>query len=58
MARQIYPALALLANWINMALPMAKICLLLLLAAALVAGGCASHSGSREYNPGSGWTPN
>jgi hypothetical protein len=37
---------------------MAKICLLLLLAAALVAGGCASHTGSREYNPGQGWTPN
>jgi len=37
---------------------MAKICLLLLLAAALVAAGCASHTGSREYNPGQGWTPN
>jgi len=37
---------------------MAKICLLVLLAAMLVAGGCCSHSGSREYTPGQGWTPN
>jgi hypothetical protein len=37
---------------------MAKICLLLLLAAALVAGGCASHTGSREFVPGQGWVPN
>jgi hypothetical protein len=37
---------------------MRKICLLLLLAAAVIAGGCASHTGSREYTPGEGWTPN
>ncbi len=38
---------------------MSKLCLLLLLAAALVAAGCASeHSGSREFIPGKGWVPN
>jgi hypothetical protein len=37
---------------------MAKIYLILLLLAAVIAGGCASHSGSREYTPGEGWTPN
>jgi hypothetical protein len=38
---------------------MSKICLLLLLAALLVAVGCASPpSGSREYIPGKGWVPN
>jgi hypothetical protein len=38
---------------------MSKLCLLVLLAAALLAGGCASpHSGSREYIPGKGWVPN
>ena len=38
---------------------MAKICMLLLLLATLVAAsGCKSHSGSREYIPGKGWVPN
>ena len=37
---------------------MSKLCLLLLLVATLVAAGCATHSGSREYIPGKGWVPN
>jgi len=37
---------------------MSKLCLALLLALSLIAGGCASHSGSREYLPGKGWVPN
>jgi len=37
---------------------MSKLCLLLLLAGLLLASGCASHSGSREYIPGKGWVPN
>ncbi len=37
---------------------MVKICMLLLLALALVAAGCASEdSGSREFIPGQGWVP-
>jgi hypothetical protein len=36
---------------------MSKIVVLLVLVAALVmASGCKSHSGSREYTPGKGWT--
>jgi uncharacterized lipoprotein YajG len=36
---------------------MTKLCLLLLLAAALI-GGCATEpSGSREFIPGKGWEP-
>jgi hypothetical protein len=38
---------------------MSKLCvLLLLLAAMLVASGCRTHSGSREFIPGKGWVPN
>jgi hypothetical protein len=39
---------------------MSKLCLLFLLAVTLVVsvGGCAHHSGSREYIPGKGWVPN
>jgi len=37
---------------------MSKLCLLLLLAAALAGAGCATHSGSREYLPDKGWVPN
>jgi hypothetical protein len=40
---------------------MSKFCLVLLLLTlltVLVAAGCASHSGSREYIPGKGWVPN
>jgi hypothetical protein len=37
---------------------MSKLCLLLLLALVMVAGGCANHSGSREFVPGKGWVPN
>jgi len=37
---------------------MSKLCLLLVLAAMLVAAGCATQSGSREYIPGKGWVPN
>ena len=38
---------------------MSKLCLLLLLLAAmLVAVGCKTHSGSRDYIPGKGWVPN
>jgi hypothetical protein len=38
---------------------MSKLCLLLILVAALVAAGCASpSSGSRDYIPGKGWVPN
>jgi hypothetical protein len=38
---------------------MAKIyVLILLLAALVVASGCKTHSGSREYVPGKGWVPN
>jgi len=37
---------------------MSKICILILLAAALVAAGCSSTDpGSREYIPGKGWVP-
>ena len=38
---------------------MRKIILFLLLglAVALLAGGCASDKGSREYIPGKGWVP-
>ena len=38
---------------------MRKIILFLLLglAVALLAGGCASDKGSREYIPGQGWVP-
>jgi len=36
---------------------MSKLCLLLFLAAALLVGGCASNSQSREYIPGKGWVP-
>jgi PBP1b-binding outer membrane lipoprotein LpoB len=32
--------------------------LVMLLALAMVAAGCASSSGSREYIPGKGWVPN
>jgi len=38
---------------------MSKICVLILLLVALVvASGCKSHSGSREYIPSKGWVPN
>ena len=38
---------------------MSKLCLLLILAAALlVAAGCGTSSGSRDYIPGKGWVPN
>jgi hypothetical protein len=38
---------------------MSKLCLLLLLTTLLVgAGGCATHSGSREFSPDKGWVPN
>jgi len=38
---------------------MSKLCLLFLLAALVLAAGCASKpSGSREYIPGKGWVPN
>ncbi len=38
---------------------MAKIVLLLVLVSALVvASGCKTHSGSREFIPGKGWVPN
>lgn len=38
---------------------MSKLCMLILLLAALAVGaGCKSHSGSREYIPGQGWVPN
>jgi predicted small secreted protein len=37
---------------------MSKLCLLLILVVALVAAGCATNSGSREYIPGKGWVPN
>jgi hypothetical protein len=38
---------------------MSKLVLLFLLAAALiVASGCKTHSGSREFMPGKGWVPN
>ena len=36
---------------------MSKVCLLLVLVAALLAAGCATESGSREYIPGKGWEP-
>lgn len=37
---------------------MSKLCLLLLLAATLVAAGCASQPrGDREFIPGKGWVP-
>jgi hypothetical protein len=37
---------------------MSKLCLLLILVVVLVAAGCATHSGSREFIPGKGWVPN
>jgi hypothetical protein len=39
---------------------MRRIALLLLVATALVLGvtACKTHSGSREFIPGKGWTPN
>lgn len=38
---------------------MTKICVLILLLAALVVGvGCKTHSGSRDFIPGKGWVPN
>jgi hypothetical protein len=37
---------------------MSKLCIILVLLAALVIGaGCKSHSGSKEYIPGKGWVP-
>ena len=32
--------------------------LILLVTASLMASGCKSHSGSREFIPGKGWVPN
>jgi len=38
---------------------MSKICAcILLLAALVVASGCKTHPGSREYTPGKGWQQN
>jgi hypothetical protein len=38
---------------------MSKLCLLLMLAVVLlVAAGCSTSSGSRDYIPGKGWVPN
>ncbi len=39
---------------------MSMLCLLLLLAGllVLVATGCTTPSGSRDYIPGKGWVPN
>jgi uncharacterized lipoprotein YajG len=37
---------------------MSKLCLLLVLAALLVAAGCSTSSDSRDYIPGKGWVPN
>ena len=39
---------------------MSKLCLVLLLAAIVLAVGmgCSYSSGSREYIPGKGWVPN
>ncbi len=38
---------------------MSKLCVVLvLLVALLVATGCKTHSGSREFIPGKGWVPN
>jgi hypothetical protein len=38
---------------------MSKLCLLLaIVALLLVANGCSTSSGSREYVPGKGWVPN
>jgi len=37
---------------------MSKLCLLLVLAALLVAAGCGTSSGSRDYVPGKGWFHN
>jgi hypothetical protein len=38
---------------------MSKLCILIVLLAALVIGaGCKTHSGNREYIPGKGWVPN
>jgi hypothetical protein len=37
---------------------MSKLCLLLMLVAALVAAGCSTSSGSRDFIPGKGWVPN
>ena len=36
---------------------MTKLCLLLLLAAALLGGCVTEPSGSREFIPGKGWEP-
>jgi hypothetical protein len=37
---------------------MSKLCLLLLLLVTLLAAGCSTSSGSREYVPGKGWILN
>jgi len=37
---------------------MSKLCLLLALVALLVAAGCSTSSGSRDYIPDKGWVPN
>lgn len=51
-------ALALMQNSTRIR-NMSKFIMLLVLAAALiVASGCSSPSGSREYIPGKGWVPN
>ncbi len=36
---------------------MSKIVLILLVTGLLVAAGCKSPSGNREYRPGKGWAP-
>jgi hypothetical protein len=37
---------------------MSKLCLILIILAALVVGaGCKSSSGSKEYIPSKGWVP-
>jgi uncharacterized lipoprotein YajG len=36
---------------------MSKLCLLFVLATLLLAAGCATDQGSREYVPGQGWVP-
>jgi hypothetical protein len=36
---------------------MSKLCLVLLVLAMVVATGCQTQSGSREYIPGRGWVP-
>jgi len=34
---------------------MSKLCLLLVILVVVVAAGCASDSGSKEFAPGQGW---